>query len=135
MKQRLEQFLSAENLSKAQFADAINVARASVSHIFAGRNNPGYEFIVNLMDAFPDLNIEWLLKGKGKMYKSGAETDRQPDFGGLFNSQEPENPPSPSQKPDIKEVIPQLSTIPQPQKSKVKKIVLFFDDNTYQEFC
>ena len=42
---RLQQFLSAENLSQAQFADIIGVARASVSHIIAGRNKPGFDFI------------------------------------------------------------------------------------------
>ena len=73
MNDRLQQFLSAENLTQAQFADSINVAKASISHILAGRNKPGYEFIVNMMKAYPDLNIEWMLTGKGKMYRSANQ--------------------------------------------------------------
>ena len=70
MNSRLKQFLAAENITQAQFADNINVVRASVSHVLSGRNNPSYEFIRSIMMKYPDLNIEWLMFGKGKMYKS-----------------------------------------------------------------
>ena len=40
MNRRLLQFLAAENISQAAFADKIHVARASVSHILKGRNKP-----------------------------------------------------------------------------------------------
>ena len=72
MNTRLKQFIAAENITQAQFADNINVVRASVSHILAGRNKPGYEFICGLMRHYPNLNIEWLMFGKGKMYKEAA---------------------------------------------------------------
>ena len=69
MNTRLQQFLSAENISQAQFADTIEVARASVSHVLAGRNKPGYDFIKSIADHYPKLNLDWLINGKGKMYK------------------------------------------------------------------
>ena len=69
MNTRLKQFLAAENISQSHFADTIRVVRASVSHVLSGRNNPSYEFIRAIMLAYPDLNMEWLLLGKGKMYK------------------------------------------------------------------
>ena len=72
MNTRLEQFLAAENISQSQFADTIDVARASVSHILAGRNKPGWDFLNNMLKHYPNLNIEWLLNGTGKMYKSAA---------------------------------------------------------------
>lgn len=78
MNDRLQQFLAAENINQAQFADSIGVARASVSHILAGRNKPGYDFLLNMMRRYPELNIEWLLSGSGKMYKSRQNNDRKP---------------------------------------------------------
>ena len=60
MNNRLKQFIAAENITQSQFADRIKVVRASVSHVLAGRNKPGYDFITAIMSAFPDLNIEWL---------------------------------------------------------------------------
>ena len=73
MNNRLKQFLAAENITQSQFADKIEVVRASVSHVLSGRNNPSYEFIKAIMANYPTLNIEWLMFGKGKMYK---ETDK-----------------------------------------------------------
>lgn len=77
MNDRLQQFLAAENINQAQFADSIGVARASVSHILAGRNKPGYDFLLNMMRRYPELNIEWLLSGSGKMYKSRLNNDKR----------------------------------------------------------
>lgn len=72
MNRRLQQFISAENITQSEFADSISVARASVSHVLAGRNNPGYDFIKNISSKYPNLNLDWLINGKGKMYKSSA---------------------------------------------------------------
>ena len=74
MNNRLKQFLAAENITQSQFADKIDVVRASVSHVLSGRNNPSYEFIKAIMANYPSLNIEWLMFGKGKMYKVASET-------------------------------------------------------------
>ena len=78
MNTRLKQFIAAENITQAQFADSINVVRASVSHILAGRNKPGYEFISGLMRHYPNLNLEWLMFGKGKMYKDSRSEQIHP---------------------------------------------------------
>lgn len=93
MNTRLEQFLSAENLSQSQFADSIKVARASVSHILAGRNKPGWDFLTSMMKHYPNLNLEWLMTGSGKMYKSASEkpsipekSDKTEEYPDLFSS-------------------------------------------------
>lgn len=142
MKQRLEQFLQAENISKAQFADSIRVARAGISHIMAGRNNPSYEFIVNTMHAYPDLNIEWLLTGRGKMYKSAEErTTPQSDAPSLFNIPAPvyndtqisDSPARPSSTPVAMSAPASRQGLPSPGQGK--RIIILYDDGTYEEFC
>ena len=75
MNTRLLKFLEAEGLTQAQFADRINVARAGISHIIAGRNKPGYDFIINTMHAFPGLNIEWLDKSLSIENSGSSNTD------------------------------------------------------------
>ena len=65
---RISQFLNAENITQAQFADTIGVARASISHIIAGRNKPSYDFITSVLKHYPRLNPYWLMLGKGRMY-------------------------------------------------------------------
>lgn len=87
MNTRLQQFLAAENISQSQFADSIGVARASVSHIISGRNKPGFDFIENMARRYPALNLDWIVTGKGKMYRTDAQ---EPYSGSLFA--EPEHP-------------------------------------------
>jgi len=79
MNQRLLHFLTVEKISQSQFADSIGVARASITHIISGRNKPGFDFIVNTAKRYPMLNIEWLLTGEGKMYKTSSDTQELTD--------------------------------------------------------
>ena len=74
MNKRLLQFLAAENITQTQLAETLDVAKASVSNILAGRNRPGYDFIESLMLHYPSLSIEWLITGKGRMYRSEADS-------------------------------------------------------------
>lgn len=161
MNTRLKQFLSAENISQAQFADTINVVRASVSHVLAGRNNPSYDFIKAIMDNYPNLNIEWLILGKGKMYKERASApepeqtqatieDYSDDL--LFPvideevltdthqipSSETENPsqltgsiPNIAVSSDINTANSTAQQVV--RQRKVSKIVVLFDDGSFQE--
>lgn len=131
MKQRLEQFLAAENISRAQFADSINVARAGISHILSGRNNPSYEFIVNTMAAYPQLNIEWLLRGTGKMYKNETagifDTVPEPD---IFEDETEAQAPVAAPVTPVAPVASVFSS-----NRKAKRVIVYYDDNTYEEFC
>lgn len=195
MNDRLQQFLTAENINQAQFADSIGVARASVSHILAGRNKPGYDFIQNMLKRYPDLNVEWLLTGQGKMYKSRTKEQKAPaqakpypvnlfdDYSDLEEPerqlQEPEaesgsiTPPradessrNASVQPKATSGLPATESITLQERNisgqehashpdiaatgsnatiydraetavrqrKAVKIVIFYDDNTFQEF-
>ena len=78
MNARLQQFLIAENISQAQFAETIGVARASISHILSGRNKPGFDFLESMIRHYPNLNFEWLLTGRGKMYTNAQSAPEPP---------------------------------------------------------
>lgn len=149
MNHRLEQFLSAENVSQAQFADKIGVARASVSHILAGRNRPGFDFIENMARFYPSLNLEWLITGKGKMYKE-ASNSYQPTNTIKESKEElqdnlfPEETLSNEVPSNDREISPVRREPAAPKRSgtplqsvnlphNVAKVVIFFTDGTYQE--
>lgn len=134
MNTRLKQFLSAENITQSQFADSINVVRASVSHVLSGRNNPSYDFIKAIMSSYPQLNIEWLIFGKGKMYKEKSEEIL------LFSDEPVENEPETVPYQIVEDIHSytkpesSLHTSPnEPQKRKVKKVIILYDDDSYQE--
>ena len=157
MNTRLKQFLAAENISQSQFADTIKVVRASVSHVLSGRNNPSYEFIRAIMLSYPHLNMEWLLVGKGKMYK---ETPTAPGLPAsepiptmsdlLFGEYDIEEPAAETTAQDSQIAVPITDTIASAQtlsdintskdstqvvvkQRKVSKIIVMFDDGSYQE--
>lgn len=126
MNQRLQQFLNAENLTQTQLAERIGVAKASVSHILAGRNKPGYDFIVNLSRQFPNLNLDWLVNGKGRMYKI---TGQESEFPAIPRPSD-ENPDP--QGGDIFEISQEPSDN-QADTPKIVKVVIFYDNGTFQE--
>ena len=69
MDKRLQQFLAAENISQSSLADSLGVTRASITHILSGRNRPGFDFIEQMALHYPSLSLDWLITGKGRMYK------------------------------------------------------------------
>lgn len=77
MRNRLQQFLNAEQLSPARLSDIIGIQRSGMSHILSGRNKPSFDFIQKLLLKFPALNSEWLITGKGKMYKDNQVVNHQ----------------------------------------------------------
>lgn len=67
---RLEIILDYYNLSASSFADKINVQRSSLSHLLSGRNKPSLDFITKVVEVFPEVDLYWILNGKGTFPKS-----------------------------------------------------------------
>ena len=148
MNTRLKQFLAAENITQAQFADTIDVVRASVSHVLSGRNNPSFDFIRAMMQHYPDLNIEWLMFGKGRMYKENRTSEVQTQMEDILF---PPEPVEDVQTDDFSlnsehcsEGLSNITPLNELNTSnnniqmtvnqrKVTKIIVLFDDGTFQE--
>jgi len=77
MRERLQIILQEYNLNPSRLADKLGVQRSGISHIMSGRNKPGYDFLTGLLDIFPDIDANWLLTGKGDMYKTGSDVNRR----------------------------------------------------------
>lgn len=74
IKDRIQKFIDLEKLTPAQFADSIGVQRSTISHILSGRNNPGYDVLVKILQQYKKLNAEWLILGTGNMIKTIIQT-------------------------------------------------------------
>jgi transcriptional regulator with XRE-family HTH domain len=164
MHNRLKQFLSVENITQAQFANTIGIGKANISHVLAGRNKPGYDFIRAIMTGYPHLNINWLLLGVGKMYNMDTRTHQEvvpreavipfddevvDESLSLFDDSQTDlshaTPVQETAQSDISEAVEidssvlnsikelvDRSQIPVKQR-KVSKIIVLFDDGSYQE--
>lgn len=67
MKDRLLKFMQSKNISAGKLAEIIGVQPSAISHILSGRNKPGFDFLANLFNQFPDLNPRWMIVGEGNM--------------------------------------------------------------------
>lgn len=127
---RLHRVMEYYDLSAAAFADKIEVGRSSISHLLSGRNKPSLDFVLKIVQAFPEVELYWLLNGKGSFpKKEGAPTSAPvspvvktsaPLSRDLFA--EDENPK------------PQDTVAPQTGKREIKKIVIFYTDGSFDAF-
>ena len=78
--------MKAENMNATQFAEAIGIQRAAMSHIMKGRNNPSADVLVKISDRFDTINPGWLLSGKGNMRIASSNESGDIDMTGGFIS-------------------------------------------------
>ena len=65
-RERIELLMKCYRLTPSQLADRTGIQRASVSHIISGRNKPSLEVLQKIYEAFPELDLGWLMTGKGE---------------------------------------------------------------------
>ena len=106
---RLERILKYYGLSASGFADSIGVQRSSISHLLTGRNKPSLEFVLKVVKTYPEVNLYWLLNGKGSFpsKNSAASTIEK------------------------KEAIPAVEEI---RKKSIRKIIVLYDDGSFESY-
>src|SRR5690606_12987136 len=62
---RIDRMLKFYDLTASAFADKIGVQRSNISHLLAGRNKPSLEFVMRVVQTFPEVDLHWLIHGKG----------------------------------------------------------------------
>lgn len=139
MKDRLLLFLNKEGISATSFADEIGVQRSSISHILGGRNNPSFDFILKILTKYNYLSAEWLITGRGSMYKPGINAKgRNVNDNDLFNSHisnEVNNTNSNSkinQKTEKNNKNNDDNMVT--NVNKIEKIVYFYKNGTFKEY-
>lgn len=146
---RLEIILDYYSLNASSFADKIGVQRSSLSHLLSGRNKPSLDFILKILEVFPDVDLYWILNGKGNFPKNPEQFDKTENNVEQVVKQ---NIPTPSSN----EIIPEnlfseiqnpinrnsletkkaenQNTIKDSISSDVEKIVFFYKDGTFKVF-
>lgn len=122
-RERIELLMKCYNLTPSQFADRTGIQRASVSHIISGRNKPSLEVLQKIFEAFPELDIKWLMTGQGDEPVMGASVEApevKPVENTLFTQPQP---PMQNTQPAIMRT--QVANEPQPvRQSKPQSATL-----------
>jgi transcriptional regulator with XRE-family HTH domain len=141
MKNRILEFLRNENKSSAQFAEEIGVQPSSISHIISGRNNPSLDFVLKMLAKYPALSTDWLIFGKGQMYRDEKLNHL---FTSVINNENGDNMAirvnNQTDNSNTNGIIPEtvsdsdLEKTSISSKSRTKRIVCFYSDNTFSEY-
>lgn len=140
MKERIIKIMECERMGQAQFASAIGIQRAAMSHIISGRNNPSLDVMTKILHRYPQINPDWLLLGKGEMLR-----DNTPAMEPADNIAK--NPPQIQVVPEGHQELPFQESRKELDNSEktwavsvekssktVSKIMVFYSDNTYDTF-
>ncbi|WP_367770018.1 helix-turn-helix transcriptional regulator [Flavobacterium sp. WC2421] len=137
---RLEIILDYYSINASTFADKIGVQRSSLSHLLSGRNKPSLDFILKILEVYPDVDLYWILNGKGSFPKNG---DKDLVVENSATSELKLNSPTPatessipenlfSQNENDKESFPNVES--EIISGDVDKIVFFYKDGTFKIF-
>jgi len=107
---RLQEIIDFNNLTASSFADRIGVQRSSISHILSNRNKPSLDFILKIIKEYPEVELYWLLNGKGS-YPSVPELESKEIISSMM-----------------------LPSLNHPTKNEIERIVIFYKDGTFKNF-
>lgn len=135
---RLEFLLEHFELSASAFADKIGVQRSSLSHILSGRNKASLDFILKINDTFPELNLEWLIKGIGSFSGEKKQAISSPPSIDLFSNESKIEAQNPLLTPPVSEAKKEIiSPKPIPDfftSTDIEQIVVFYKDGTFTTY-
>ena len=109
---RLKKVITYYNETAASFSEKIGVQRSSISHILSGRNKPSLEFIMKVLSSYNEIDLYWLLNGKGSFPK--IENDNTSKTNSSTNS--------------VKESFGTENT------SEIERIIIFYKDGSFKNF-
>ena len=147
---RLEIILDYYSLSASGFADKVGVQRSSLSHLLSGRNKPSLDLILKIVENFPEVDLYWILNGKGNfpkleikietdyqkntpISKNNLEENKIEDFPNLFSdeNQAQKNPVFENIKNNFSNTGNMTSTR---NDSEIERIVVFYKNGSFKNY-
>ena len=114
---RLQKIIDFYGESASSFAEKVGVQRSSISHILSGRNKPSLDFVLKILSTYPEVELYWLLNGKGSF----------PSSNHILHKEEAKKNETPL------DIQTQLNLEPNDGK-RIERIVIFYSDGTFKNF-
>ena len=133
---RLQTIIDYYSESASSFAEKIGVQRSSISHILSGRNKPSLEFVMKVLSFFPEVELYWLMNGKGEFPKIEIQNDikqvapisKNEDQNLFSNSEKTESSNTPNS--DLVKNISRNSS----DGKIIERIVIFYSDGSFSNY-
>ena len=144
MREKLQKLMASEQLTASRFAELLGIQPSGVTHLLGGRNKPSFDLVQKILRRFPHINPDWLLLDSEQMYRADSElTNDQPNQTSNEVAETPVNVEknSATQNTTISESstsannsIERLATIGAVNRKYVKRVIVLFDDHTFESF-
>lgn len=122
---RLEKILGYYGLTATAFSEEININRSTISHLLSGRNKPSLEFVMKVVKHFPEVELYWLLNGKGTFPASEEKINTTPSEVKIEESN--------IASAQIKQQI--ATPLSDNKASKeIERIIIFYKDGSFKEY-
>ncbi|MCL5127875.1 MULTISPECIES: helix-turn-helix domain-containing protein [unclassified Algibacter] len=123
---RLQKVMEYYGESASSFAEKISVQRSSISHILSGRNKPSLEFVLKTLTAFPEVELYWLMNGKGS-FPAKSKTEEE--------TKTPSLPPNNNiQTPQKTDNIQNSLNLKVDADKTIERIVVFYSDGSFKNY-
>lgn len=128
---RLEKVINFYGESASSFAEKIGVQRSRISHILSGRNKPSLEFVLKILSAYPEVELYWLLNGKGS-FPAKKEITPSPPVEASPKIKQVEDP-APISRAIVNRTEEKIFSENTNGKT-IERIVVFYSDGTFKNY-
>ena len=137
---RIKKLMDHKKLSATQFSDEIEIQRSSLSHVLSGRNKPSLDFMLKIKNTYPEIELDWLLLGKGNMisktdgsdqFVQTIETEKNIEPRIDFGIHEEAAAPSEESEPVN---LRSTGVIDKNNGEQPVRVLLFYPDNTFETY-
>ena len=123
---RLQKILDYYNISAAELSNQIKFNRSTISHLLSGRNKPSLDFVMRILQKYPEVELYWLLNGKGS-------------FPSITKNLAPIDNMTTSEATKIESILPSNRHLTEVashslNNAEVDQIVIFFKDGTFKSY-
>lgn len=143
---RIQKIMDKNELNASSFAEAIQVGRSSISHILSGRNKPSLDLVMNIVAHFPEVDLYWLLNGKGT-YPKTEQSIATPVITKPATAPLPESIPDLEKNSTHRKVetnAPDLFSPPQVKEEReldfkdtgknITKVIILYSDGSFKDY-
>jgi DNA-binding XRE family transcriptional regulator len=156
MVNRIFAFIESLQLTPTEFADTIGVSRASISSIKTGRTQPTLSLVEKIKQRFPEIDINWLILGEGdapivncsekeiellsndeikseiEVAPNSSNDDTANEYQAVYIAETPRKTDEGTQ--EINRETDVLTQSKFERKRSIKKVILLYDDGSFEEF-
>jgi len=130
---RLQKILDYYGLSATAFSEEIDFNRSTISHLLSGRNKPSLEFVMKVLQKFPEVELYWLLNGTG-IFPSEKKVESYE-----------KNPSAKKSKEKTSTLFPNLEEIKSTKQNitaidtnislqEIERIIIFYKDGSFKAY-